>query len=98
MQTNVIYTWSYSYIGIKYPSNCSIGVNYKSRHAQRTGNSTAEYLLASRQMTLTPTTLSLATSFISAITLLGTPSEMYVKMKNAKNKATFNTVYLSIKK
>ena len=47
------------------------------RHAQKTGNATAEYLLASRQMTLIPTTLSLACSFISAITLLGTPSEMY---------------------
>ena len=29
------------------------------------------------QMTLVPTTLSLACSFISAITMLGTPSEMY---------------------
>ena len=47
------------------------------RNAQKSGNATAEYLLASRQMTLTPTTLSLACSFISAITLLGTPSEMY---------------------
>ena len=56
------------------PFTMNIYIHY--RNAQKTGNATVEYLLASRQMTLTPTTLSLACSFISAITLLGTPSEM----------------------
>ncbi len=40
-------------------------------------NNTSEFLLASKQMTLLPTTLSLACSFISAITILGTPAEIY---------------------
>ena len=41
-------------------------------------NSTAEFLMASKQMTLFPMTMSLACSFISAITILGTPAEIYV--------------------
>ena len=43
-------------------------------------SSTSEYLLASRQMGLLPTTASLACSFISAITILGTPAEMSVNI------------------
>ena len=80
---------------MKLTSLCSINGNMRNRYAQKTGNATAEYLLASRQMTLVPTTLSLACSFISAITLLGTPSEMYVEIKIAKNKANINTAYLN---
>ena len=45
--------------------------------ALRGQHSTSEYLLASKQMSLFPTTMSIACSFISAITILGTPSEMY---------------------
>ena len=46
--------------------------------AWRGQNSTREYLLASKQMSVFPTTMSIACSFISAITILGTPAEMYV--------------------
>ena len=41
-------------------------------------NSTEEYLMASRSMGTIPMTLSLVASFMSAITLLGTPAELYV--------------------
>merc|ERR1719480_12572 len=40
--------------------------------------STEEFLMASRSMGTFPMTLSLVASFMSAITLLGTPAEMYV--------------------
>ena len=40
--------------------------------------STEEYLNASRSMGTIPMTLSLVASFMSAITLLGTPAELYV--------------------
>merc|ERR1711936_249335 len=40
--------------------------------------STEEYLMASRSMGTIPMTLSLVASFMSAITLLGTPAELYV--------------------
>ena len=46
--------------------------------AWRGQTTTSEYLLASKQMSLFPTTMSIACSFISAITILGTPAEMYV--------------------
>ena len=39
---------------------------------------TEEFLMASRSMGTLPMTLSLVASFMSAITLLGTPAEMYV--------------------
>ncbi len=55
-----------------------VSVSIGAYFAWRGQRSTAEYLSASRQMSLFPTTLSLACSFISAITILGTPSEMYV--------------------
>ena len=38
---------------------------------------TAEYLLADRQMSIWPVAISLLVSFLSAITLLGVPSEIY---------------------
>ena len=41
-------------------------------------NNTEEFLMASRSMGTIPMTLSLVASFMSAITLLGTPAEMYV--------------------
>jgi len=46
--------------------------------AWRGQRSTADYLTASGEMSLFPMTMSLACSFISAITILGTPAEMYV--------------------
>ena len=41
-------------------------------------NSTAEFLMASRSMGTLPMTFSLVASFMSAITLLGTPADIYV--------------------
>jgi sodium-coupled monocarboxylate transporter 8/12 len=42
---------------------------------------TEEFLMASRSMGTFPMCLSLIASFMSAITLLGTPAEMYVSGK-----------------
>merc|ERR1719320_1630902 len=39
---------------------------------------TEEFLMASRSMGTIPMTMSLVASFMSAITLLGTPAELYV--------------------
>eukprot|EP00092_Neocalanus_flemingeri_P020321 GFUD01022011.1.p1 GENE.GFUD01022011.1~~GFUD01022011.1.p1 ORF type:complete len:631 (-),score=155.00 GFUD01022011.1:122-2014(-) len=41
-------------------------------------SNTEEFLMASRSMGTIPMTMSLVASFMSAITLLGTPAEMYV--------------------
>ena len=44
----------------------------------RGNNNTSELLMANKSMGTFPMTLSLVASFMSAITLLGTPAEMYV--------------------
>ena len=41
-------------------------------------NSTSEFLMASRSMGTLPMTFSLVASFMSAITLLGTPADIYI--------------------
>ena len=46
-------------------------------HWYRGNKTTEDFLLASRSMSTIPMTLSLAASFLSAITLLGTPAEVY---------------------
>ena len=64
------------YLVLAFTLLCSalIGVLF----AWRGQTSTAEYLLANKQMSVFPTTMSIACSFISAITILGTPAEMYI--------------------
>ena len=49
-------------------------------HACRGGkqNTTEEYLLANRKMKFLPVSISILLSFLSAITLLGIPAEIYV--------------------
>ena len=46
---------------------------------------TEEFLMAGRSMGTFPMCLSLIASFMSAITLLGTPAEMYVSGKDETN-------------
>ena len=41
-------------------------------------NTTEEYLLANRKMSFLPVSISILLSFLSAITLLGIPAEIYV--------------------
>jgi len=40
---------------------------------------TKEYLLANRQLTTVPVTLSILVSFVSGIVILGIPAEMYTR-------------------
>ncbi|KAL5018112.1 hypothetical protein ScPMuIL_003834 [Solemya velum] len=62
-------------------ASAGIGLYYaiKDRH----NNTADEFLLGGRRMHVIPVALSLLSSFISAITLLGTPAEVY----------TYNTMY-----
>ena len=55
--------------------SCGIGVFYaiKDRNVVTTKN----YLLAGRNMEVVPVSMSLVVTFMSALTLLGTPVEMY---------------------
>ena len=64
----------YSVLAVTLAVSALIGVLF----AWRGQRNTSEYLLANKQMGIFPTTMSIACSFISAITILGTPAEMYV--------------------
>ena len=66
---------NYVVFGVMLLASVIIGVFfwYKNR-----GKDTEEFLMGGRSMGTLPMTLSLVASFMSAITLLGTPAEMYV--------------------
>lgn len=66
----------YAVFGCTLAISAGIGVFYAIKDRKK--NTTDEYLLAGRSMHPLPVAMSLLSSFISAITILGTPSEVYV--------------------
>ena len=65
----------YIVLGVILLCSVSIGVFYALKGGRQ--RSTEEYLLGNRKMNPIPVAMSLAVSFISAVTFLGTPSEAY---------------------
>lgn len=53
------------------------GVGLFQSFRSRKDNSSAEFLLGGRQMTAVPVAMSLTASFMSGITVIGTPAEAY---------------------
>ncbi|KAK3091315.1 hypothetical protein FSP39_018871 [Pinctada imbricata] len=81
-QENVRFNeWDYVVFALTLVVSASIGLFYAIK--DRKVKDENEFLLAGRQMQVFPVALSLLSSFISAITLLGTPAEVY----------TYNTMY-----
>lgn len=74
-ETNKFNVVDYVLFGIILSVSAGIGLFYaiKDRHRQNT----KEFLMAGGDMHPVPVALSLLASFMSAITLLGTPAEMY---------------------
>ncbi|XP_071451827.1 sodium-coupled monocarboxylate transporter 1-like [Hetaerina americana] len=64
------------FVGMLFAS-AIIGI-YFAFFAKQKQNTTAEYLLGGKNMGIVPVALSVISSFISGITLLGLPAEMYV--------------------
>lgn len=56
--------------------SAGIGIYYSCTGGKQ--KTTGEFLMADRQMSILPVTLSMVASFMSAIMLLGTPAEMYI--------------------
>lgn len=55
-----------------------IGLYYAAKsYFKKSASNTEEFLMGSRSMSVFPVSMSLLASFISAITLLGQPAEMY---------------------
>lgn len=78
-QTRVSKTFhaaDYAVFGCTLAISAGIGVFYAIK--DRNKNTTDEYLLGGRSMHPFPVAMSLLSSFISAITILGTPAEVYV--------------------
>ncbi|XP_035683966.1 sodium-coupled monocarboxylate transporter 1-like [Branchiostoma floridae] len=77
MATEVRYfgAWDYVVFAVMLCISAGIGLYYAcTRGKQRTQK---EFLMADKSMSIVPVTMSLLASFISAITVLGTPAEVY---------------------
>ena len=81
---NTFTVWDYVVFGLVLAVSAGIGIYYACSGGRQ--KTTSEFLMADRQMSVFPVTLSLLASFMSAITLLGTPAEIY----------TFGTQYWMI--
>ncbi|KAI0242050.1 Sodium-coupled monocarboxylate transporter 1 [Lamellibrachia satsuma] len=68
--------WDYAVFLLMLAVSLGIGVFHGVRGRKK--KTTKEFLMAGRQMGVLPVSLSLLASFMSAITVLGTPAEMYV--------------------
>jgi len=75
-QENRFSVWDYVLFAVILAISSVIGLYYGCTGNKQ--NSTAEFLMAGRSMSVLPVALSLLASFMSAITLLGTPAEMVV--------------------
>nr|XP_039267207.1 sodium-coupled monocarboxylate transporter 1-like [Styela clava] len=58
--------------------SASIGVFFAIRSRRKGTTSTGDYLMASREMSYGPVSLSLIASFMSSVTIIGLPAEYYV--------------------
>lgn len=73
--------WDYIVFGATLLASAAIGLFYAIKDRKK--NEADDFLLGGRKLSVFPVTLSLLSSFISAITLLGTPAEVYI----------YNTMY-----
>ena len=75
-KSKTFHTWDNVVFGLTLGISAAIGLFYAIK--DRNKNTTEDYLLAGRGMHPFPVAMSLLSSFISAITILGTPAEVYV--------------------
>uniref|UniRef100_A0A8D2L086 Solute carrier family 5 member 8 n=1 Tax=Varanus komodoensis TaxID=61221 RepID=A0A8D2L086_VARKO len=68
-------TWDYVVFGAMLAISAVIGIYYA--FAGGGQNTSKDFLMGGRSMTAVPVALSLTASFMSAVTVLGTPSEVY---------------------
>ncbi|XP_060561770.1 sodium-coupled monocarboxylate transporter 1-like isoform X1 [Ruditapes philippinarum] len=71
-------TWDWVVFGALLGISALIGVYYAVKsHYNKTADSTGEFLMGGRKIPLLPASVSILVSFMSAITILGAPAEMY---------------------
>uniref|UniRef100_H2YIT7 Sodium-coupled monocarboxylate transporter 1 n=1 Tax=Ciona savignyi TaxID=51511 RepID=H2YIT7_CIOSA len=70
-------TADYAVFGVTLGFSAAIGIFYAIKD-WRSREGTEEYLLGGRNLGMIPVSLSLSVSFMSAVTVLGTPAEVYI--------------------
>ena len=68
--------WDYVVLALMLAISAGIGIFYALTGGRQ--STTQEFLLADRSMSPFPVAMSLVATFISAITVLGTPAEVYI--------------------
>ena len=69
--------WDYVIFGLMIVASSAVGLYHGYQSNKKKQNSESDYLLAGRNMTWFPLFISLVASYLSAIALLGVPSEIY---------------------
>ena len=75
-ETKTFHAADYAVFGCTLAFSAAIGIFYAVKDRRK--NTTEEYLLAGRSMNPLPVAMSLVSSFVSAIMIIGTPAEVYV--------------------
>ncbi|XP_072339864.1 sodium-coupled monocarboxylate transporter 1-like [Scyliorhinus torazame] len=75
---NVLQVWDYVVFAAMLVVSTAIGFYFAFKPGKTKGGTTEEFLLGSRQISAFPIALSLATSFLSAITVISAPAEVYL--------------------
>lgn len=70
--------WDYVVFGLFLGISTAIGLYFMVQEKKKKKNNAEEYLFAGKQMTAIPVSMSLTASFMSALTMLGWPSEFYL--------------------
>lgn len=75
MEAKSFAVWDYVVFATLFVISSGIGVFFAIK--ERKKSSSREFLVGGRQMSFGPVALSLTASFMSAVTVLGTPSDVY---------------------
>ncbi|KAK7096189.1 hypothetical protein V1264_005513 [Littorina saxatilis] len=76
-EPRVLGAWDYVVFALMLGVSAAIGIFYGFR--ARRDKTAKEFLMANRSMSVVPVAISILLSFISAISVLGTPAEMYTR-------------------
>ncbi|XP_048644166.1 sodium-coupled monocarboxylate transporter 2 [Marmota marmota marmota] len=75
MEAKSFSVWDYVVFSALFVISCGIGIFFAIKERKKA--TSREFLVGGRQMSFGPVALSLTASFMSAVTVLGTPSEVY---------------------
>ncbi|XP_043571030.1 sodium-coupled monocarboxylate transporter 1-like [Chiloscyllium plagiosum] len=94
---NSLQAWDYVVFAAMLVMSTAIGIYFAIKSRRVKGKATEEFLIGNRQISAYPIALSLAASFLSAITVVGGPAEVYLYgiMVLLYNVAAFFTIIIT---